>query len=273
MKEGFPKEIKYVEKGDTSQEERDVNIIMENVKVDSGRVLEKIRSEIDNHQYGAILGIDGGGRVPALVLGKTINNIYESRKQEKIKTFFLAGLRSLGAYGKEGEKLEQLKEYFGNETFQTIKNKNEKILIVEDVVVSGESLKLILNTLQSLQLQYEIATQSFFDSSIENNTYSEGDITEMEEKLGSKIHYGEYGGISKLYGSKQMQGVHKSPDNLFSKPLNIPVSKPSRIKIPPAGEHSFEFVEESQNKEILRYTRNLVSKISEELTEEYLKQK
>jgi len=270
MNEGLPKEIKYTEKSDPG-EERDVNLIMETVKIDSQRILEKIRNSIDNHKYGAILGIDGGGRVPALILGKTINNIYASKREEKIKTFFITGSRSLNIYGKDTEKIKQLTSYFKQNSFEGIKNKDGKVLIVEDVVASGASLKLIVQVLQDLKLQYDITTLSFDDSRLINNNNKEKDIVEIEKKLGSKIHYGEYGGVSKLYGSKQMQGVHKSPDLLFSKPLGKPVSKVKYVNIPSLDGHSFEFIQDEQNKEVLRGTRELVSKISEELTKEYLK--
>lgn len=271
MNEGLPKDIKYIEKSNPGKE-RDVKLIMEAVKRDLQMILEKIRSSIDNHQYKAILGIDGGGRIPALILGNTINNIYTSKEEEKVKTFFLAGSRSLGIYGKDTEKIKQLTAYFNQNSFDDIKNKNGKILIVEDVIASGNSLKFIVQVLQDLKLQYDIATLSFDDSQLVNNNNNERDITEVEKKLGSEIHFGEYGGVSELYGSKQMQGVHKSPDLLYGKPLGKPVSKVKYVNIFSPDGHSFEFIQEEQNKEVLKKTRELISKISEDLTKEYLKE-
>ncbi len=264
--ENIPKELKYIEKGNPGVE-KNVDQIMQSVKVDLGIILEKIRNSIDSHKYGITLGVDSGGRVPALTLSKTINNIYDSRGQEKMETYFIAGSRNLHQY-KATDKDIEMEKFFMQSVFQKVRDRREKVLIVDDVVATGDSLELITTTLKKLNLPYEIATLSFDDSKLKNNTYSPTDIEEVEDRLGSNIVFGEYGGVSKLYGSNQMQGVHKSPDELYSKPLNTPISKNLKVVPPSVG---VPFEQESQNKEVLRRTRELVSKISDELAQEYLK--
>ncbi len=128
-----PKPLVYTEILDPGKE-RNVEEIMGNVKNDLGIILEKIRPSIETHKYGVVLGIDGGGRVPALVLGNTLNRIYDSRNQEKISTFFVAGSRSLHVYKEGHTKAEDLMNFFQSDAFQNTKRKGEKVLVVEDVV-------------------------------------------------------------------------------------------------------------------------------------------
>lgn len=267
--EKLPKPLIYNE-ALTPGRERNVEDVMNHIKHDIGIILEKMRPSIEKHEYGIILGIDGGGRVPALVVGDTLNRIYHSKNQEKIKTFFVAGSRNLHTYKEGHTKREDLRVLFLGDSFQHIKTKKEKVLILEDVVSSGESLDLITKTMLQLGIQFEIATLSFDDSKIINPTYVlEDDIIQIEEKLGSKIIYGEYGAITPLYGAKQMSGVHKESDVIFSKPIGKPVTGSSKrdLKIPESG-NSTELV---ANRDVLVYTRELIPKISSELFEKYIK--
>lgn len=146
----------------------------------------------------------------------------------------------------------------------------EKILIVDDVIASRGLLELIVRALQDLGLSYEIATLSFDDSEVINATYKpEIDIKQLEDKLGSEIIYGEYVGISSLYGSRQMIGVHKSPASVFSQPL--------RKEIPIKNIHNIPLTEgdlaekEIQDLVILDHTRKLISKISDQLVVDYIR--
>lgn len=267
--EKIPPQITYIEKNDPINE-RNVDIIMDSVKTDLSVILEKMRTSIDNHSYGCIFGIDGGGRIPALTLRKTLNHIYLHNHQDKIETFFVSGSRASLPENTPGEKEFELKNLLKKEIFQKIKSRNEKILLVEDVVVSGESLKLIIKIMKELDISYEIATLSFGDSEIINPTYKEEtDIKQLEDKLGSKILCGEYGSISKLYGSKQMSGVHKKQNILFSKPIGKSFYNNQSDKEIPQDNKNLE--DNMQNREILKHTRDLISKISKELSDEYIK--
>ena len=66
-----------------------------------------------------------------------------------------------------------------------------------------------------------------------------------------------------------MSGVHKESDILHAKPIGKPIegSKMRDLKIPSVGEP----VKLIPDKEVLKRTRELVSKISNELFEEYKK--
>jgi len=262
--EKIQKELIYREPSNPSKE-ININKVMESMRLDLQNILEKIKTSVDSHLYGIIIGIDGSGRIPALVLSKTLNLIYQSKKEQELETLFISGSRSLDLYDKT-KKENGLKKFFQQEKFNLNKLNGKKILIVDDIVDSGNSLELIAKTLKELELPYEIAVSVL--ESREDNSNPEKDEKRLEDKLGSKIIYGEYGPVSEVYGTKQMSGVHKSPDFIFSKPINIPVSKPKNMNIPEVS-RNFIPEEDSQNTEVLKYTRELVAKISKELFEKY----
>lgn len=262
----FEKGLKYAE-ALTPGRERNVDKIMDSVKKDIKKIIDKNRDSIDNHIYGMLIGVDGGGRIPALILRKTFNGIYSSRGQSEIETFFLSGSRNITTEESEKKRTE-LEQFFKQESFAKIKQNGEKILIVEDVISSGGSIQLMVQVLQNLGFNYEIATLSFEDSKIINPTYNpEIDIKQMEEKLGSEITFGSYGEVSSLYGSKQMIGVHKDPGSIFSQPLrkDLPFKSIPNVPVP----DGFVRTTDPQNQEVFAHTRDLISKISNELIVEY----
>lgn len=83
--------FKYRESRDLGRE-RNVDEIMELVRLNLKKVMEKKRDSIGSHTYGAIMGTDSGGRIPALVLRKTLNSIYASRGQDNIGAVFFQDL-------------------------------------------------------------------------------------------------------------------------------------------------------------------------------------
>lgn len=264
--EKMPKEVIYRESDNPS---REINIdkIMESMKLDLQNIFEKIKTAVDSHLYGIVIGIDGSGRVPALVLGETLNLIYQAKKEQEPERLFISGSRSLDLYDKE-KKENDLRKFFQQEKFKLNKLNNRKILIVDDIVDSGNSLELITKILKELELPYEIVVSVL--ESKEDGSSSEEDEKRLEAKLGSKIIYGKYAPASEVYGTKQMAGVHKSPDLIFSKPTRSSVSKPPNIKIPEASMNN-ALEQDPQNIEVLKHTRELVAKISKELFEKYHK--
>jgi hypoxanthine phosphoribosyltransferase len=244
--------IKYHEDRDSDRgsetiKERDATEIMQSIRYDIGLILDKIRPAIESHTYDIVIGVDGGGRLPALVLGKTLDTIYHAHNEEKTKTFFLAGTRDITPW-KLDEKLEKLNEFFKQPIFEQLKNSSKKVLLVEDVIQTGRSLSPIVKTLKKLGINYEVVTLSFVDTSVKNPTFeADIDIQQIEDVVGAPIIYGEYGGVSSVYGSRQMAGVQKNSTELFSTTLK-----------------------EKQNREILAYTRSQISDIAKNLSDNYL---
>ena len=213
MKEIMPK---FNSKKSTYEEpsnpgvENNINKVMYSMEDNVIEIIEKLRNSIENQKYASILGIDSSGRVPALLMKKVIEGIYDkNRSKSKIGIHFLNGFRNKEAV------MEQLKEFFRQESYQDIKENNKKVLIVDDVLVSGSSVKPILEALRDAKIDFDLAVMSYSDSEVENPTYTKEDIKYIEKKLGTRVYYGEFGGISEVYGKKQMSGVKQSNEHIL----------------------------------------------------------
>lgn len=226
--------------------ERTVDETMASVKEDCSNILEQIRDSVDKHVYGGILGIDSSGRVPALVFTKTINLIYKSKKQEPIENRFIASSQQDMFKHNSMAREDNLRKFFQQEIYQKIKSRNEKVLIVDDFISSGNSLLIITKIMKEFGISYEIAVLSI-------QGRGRGSIEELKNNLGQNIFYGDYIDPSPIYGDNQMSGIFKRNDYFFSKPLGN------------FSTNGVEVIEDPLNRVILEHTRELISKIANEL--------
>lgn len=225
-----------------------VEHVMEDVAKDLGVILEKLKRNIDAHEYGVVLGVDGGGRVPGLMLGKALKTIYQRDGVMPPKTTFLAGSRaSLRSEGREAA----LAEYFSLPLFQGIKENGQKILLVEDVIKTGESFQDIVATLDAAGLPYTIATISS-----RRHMPRKSDVVFANTTT------------TLINQNRTMSGVHKSPEALFSQTLRRPLAGSEVGNVAPS--EAISEVALATADVVLQRTRKLVAAHAEVLAEHFL---
>ncbi|PCI30857.1 hypothetical protein COB52_00815 [Candidatus Kaiserbacteria bacterium] len=212
--------------------------------------MEDLKEEIANEEFGMVLGVDGSGRVPALIIEKVIKHV------SPVEVRFIAGSRPEEGVSTREDELE---EYFSGEVFKALKAEGKRVLIVEDTLVTGESLVDICRALQNKEVEYEIVSLSYLGS----KKISSG---EFSTRLGAKVHFsGKW--TPSIYRKKKMSGVYKEKGDVFAKPLAKYEDK-SNSSIPDArsyggGEDDDEIF--MDDPEVLRHTRKLVKEVSDDI--------
>lgn len=240
--------------------ENNIDDIMSSMEDDVSQIVEKLRNSIENKEYASILGIDSSGRVPALLMNKVINGIYQKdNSSSKVDIQFISGFRN-----KDLVEKNKLQEFFTQKLYLDIKANNKKILIVDDVLASGSSVKTIIEVLRDAKIDFDLAVMSYEDSDVPNPTRdNEKDIKHIEGYLGTPVYYGEYGGVSSIYGKPQMSGVKKTINSLHSISLNRKES-PTETNDTPVVD-----IDIIQNPKILAYTREKITEVAEKIIEEF----
>src|SRR3989338_7015540 len=117
------------------------------------KIIEKIKSRIENGDYGLIIGDDASGRVPVLILGNFIRKVSEKRDLNKPNIIFIPG--KLRSYFFDNESK---KKYFDRHISKFGVTKDKRILIVTDTVLSGLSLEVLIGLLHDMGYVCDIAT-------------------------------------------------------------------------------------------------------------------
>lgn len=240
--------------------EVEVERVMEDVARDVQVLLLKLETAINAHEYQVVLGIDGGGRVPGLLLGSVLKQIYKADGAPLPKTTFIAGSR---ATLRSEERTSALENYFSLPVFQAVKSEGKKILLIEDVIKTRESIQDIEEALQEAGIHYDVAALS----KIRTDLYSKTFFANVTSTL--------------LNRNGVMSGVHKDPNQLFSQTLRRPLDNKTEVDIsgaydePGSGGVDKEFPEENDrvyatDTEVLRRTRELIATYAHELALGYL---
>lgn len=159
-------------------------------------------ANIEKGEYDLVIGIDSSGRIPALIIDKFINHIYSK------KGYSLPGARFIaGKVGREAAK-KRIQEW----------NPRKKVLIVEDTIVTGNSVKFLCQALVELKISFDIAAVGNWGVYSDTAELEE----EIKEKLGvEKIYFGTTEPPS-IYSKKDLSGVIKEGlGEHFSKPYKM----------------------------------------------------
>lgn len=240
-----------------------VNIdnVLNELQSQAEKILDKIAEKIRNQNYGMVLGVDAGGRLPSLLIGKAINKVYGSNRQEKIDINFIAGHKNENFVG-------DLNSYFSGPMFQSIKQNKKEVLLVDDVVESGNSIKPVIEALNNQGIPFEFVTLSVSDNVYHSPSYDKKlTMGSIQEYLDTDVIYGDFGVISSVYGKPQMVGVKKNRNSLHSISINTDTTKNDPLNIPRFGEGQRVV----QNPEILKYTRREIDRMSTELSDKIVK--
>lgn len=112
-------------------------------------LMEKLRANIERGEYGLIIGDDASGRIPTLILGEVIKRISKLKSVRDPSIIFIPGTlsRVIGL----DEQLQGYVQKYGAQ-------EKDKVLIVTETVRSGDTLRVLVETLESLGHICDIAT-------------------------------------------------------------------------------------------------------------------
>jgi len=155
-------------------------------------ILERILPRIEKGEYDLIIGIDASGRIPALITEKFINYVYGIKGLDIPKTRFVAG---------NIDKENSLKEI-------SSWNPQKRVLIVEDVIESGESIESLCNALGQKNIAYDIVTMGGISMRDDVELFKKSSDT-LKQKLGTdNIYVGQTGPMD-ISGRSDLSGVTK----------------------------------------------------------------
>jgi hypothetical protein len=183
------------------------------------RILEGISEHIDRGEYRVLIGDDASGRIPALILGKNIKNIYASRDLPSPVLKFIAGTtrycpedqtQDEDIKRKLDEKATRVKNFLASEKIKGHINGSGRVLIVTDSVQTSASIRPIWEELESMDIEFDIATIGASYLGL-----IQRDFPEIYSRLYYVVtHDPEIYAHEK--GSNRLGGVRKEPENLHS---------------------------------------------------------
>ncbi|HPS21570.1 MAG TPA: hypothetical protein PLO44_02065 [Candidatus Paceibacterota bacterium] len=213
----------------------DVENIVDSMSPKINDILEKVKTDIENCKFDAIIGDDVSGRVPALAFHEFLGNEYKNKNVEKPQILFIAGLGET----KDVEKFQlDIKEHL----MKNLKHDPSKeVLLVTDFIGSGRTIQCLLNALEELNISYKVATLGF--GNVDNH------INEIDLE---KYAIGN-GGIPNIYARKDMSGIYKKSGEIISSSMADRVSKKDRLDL----------------REIIKRTRSQVKELAKNMQENF----
>lgn len=155
--------------------------------------------------YDFILSDDASGRLPSLYVKKILDGISEKKGLPKTDIRFVAG----GLHGdpKIFEKIGEL-----------IKEINpKKVLAVTEFVDSGNSIIKLMKTMESSDIDFDLAMVSGFGNGISNVNK----FMFMSEKSNAKIYVGGKDSSGLRFYNKSMSGVKKNKEVSVPFPIKL----------------------------------------------------
>jgi hypothetical protein len=196
-------------------------------------VIQKIKNNIENREYGLVIGEDTSGRIPALVFYKILKSVYKKEGQLSPNILYMSGIRWYDPKSdrdKEKEYINHLKQHAGIE--------NKKVLVVTEYIKYGYSILPIIQALKALNIQYDIATCVVDDPNNEGVEFERfknmprylkeitdhlyyGIDSQEVENLGPDAPLSRY-----IFGNtKKLSGVARNQGDLLSQHINRFISK------------------------------------------------
>jgi adenine/guanine phosphoribosyltransferase-like PRPP-binding protein len=173
-------------------------------------LVKQLMPAIKNHEYNIIVGDDASGRIPTLILGGLMKEIYKKDNATPPQILFFAG-RHLQYY--EGEE-NLVSEFFQKlEKQKEIKPSSSNALVVTEYMSTGATMVSFVKTFKKLGLSCDVAT-----------LVANGPERHYKDKYDfNKIYIGNaLGGVAPFYGSRIFAGVKQKPeDKIFASPLNV----------------------------------------------------
>lgn len=121
-------------------------------------ILEQMRSQIANHEYGIIIGDDTSGRIPTLILSRVINSIYNFQGENPAIVTFAQGSSDKDYYYAMATHLIEKTRRFREKN-----EKKEKALLVTEFLGKGECVNTFIEILKNMKVTTDVAAvESFY---------------------------------------------------------------------------------------------------------------
>ncbi len=174
-------------------------------------MLAPVLGKIQAGEYDLLIGEDASGRIPTLIVGEIMGEIYRQNKNH-FETRFIAG-RPSGRERKTINNTPEAQERKGEndrEYIQKIKRElaPKRVLLVTDFILSGTGIRSITDSLHAENIPFDICTLRL--------GYPKKKV-EREEQLHSSISHGNYprfggGEGTAIYNEYFLGGVIKDPE-------------------------------------------------------------
>jgi hypothetical protein len=154
-----------------------------------GRLVLELADRLSG--YNTIISDDASGRIPSLVFYELIKEEREKRDRSSPNIYFVAGGRHISSAKKDS-------------IFDFLKGKKEiagKTLLITEHVQTGQSIKFLMETLESIGINFDAISIS-----------TEG---EVKNRLNKELIFGgmRNEGVKAHYKREQQSGVFKSPNS------------------------------------------------------------
>jgi len=202
------------------------DFVVEDLREPIENILVELQPEIEAGSYSTIIGDDASGRVPTIILAHVIKSIYELKGHQPPVVRFLAGSTGLikgeseiGGHDMAVQKARDLAEQI-HKIQETVRKNSEqkKVLVVTDIIETGESVQTLLYALKRNNWNADVATIG---------TADETNLQNLSDLWGTRIVRGRRRGAF-IYQAKEVTGVQKDKGEIFAKPH--PTADPKQVR-------------------------------------------
>ena len=284
MAEGLP--IASVRENSENFREKEIRSLIEELSKPLLKILENLRPDVESGSYKVILGDDGSGRIPALILAKAINTIYATKGHDKALIRFVAGGRHLRSRVGQSTVREQMLEQMARigtdaemdmtevpskivllfrRLFPTdTEGVREKVLIVTDTIGTGKPTRFLVEAFAANGIKADVATLGIVNHHLDSGL----DRENIGKRVGTKVIDGELPAAPRIYAEKDLSGVKSGK---IYKPFwektdtsQLGVFAQSRKK------YDLESFEEKSLQADINFARKILGEVADTLADNYL---
>ncbi|HXV26566.1 MAG TPA: hypothetical protein VD862_00845 [Candidatus Paceibacterota bacterium] len=172
-------------------------------------ILDRLQTRIEGGVYGAIIGDDSSGRIPALIMDRVLRERYRTLGHPVLETRFAAGSGS-GYTQIEGQqyddKVDALRRLVAG------LGGGRRVLIVTDVVVSGKSLEPLMVALTLEGVPFDVAATGYAEE------WGKGTAEMLRERFGAELIAGGTQIFPPILNRPDLSGVKKQKPETHARP-------------------------------------------------------
>lgn len=189
---------------------------IEDLRAPTQKILEQLHNKIERGEYTIIIGDDTSGRIPTVIIGGVIKELYNKKNLPSPLVRFIAGgsFSHKGIVSKFNEYAEKLRGE-GEEQFGS--NRAQKVLIVTEFMGTGRTLEPLIMNFKAKGMPCDVAAVGFGKNIFQRFRF--------EKVLGGEIIWGQKN-EPKVWKKKEITGVKKDYKHLFSESFRDEKNQP-----------------------------------------------
>ena len=160
-------------------------------------IIDQLKDKLKDGKYQVLIGDDASGRIPALIIKKIVDHIYEKYGHEKPDLKFFSGTKGTIKKDLKESNAKAITEFA---TKQGLAGKNA--LLITDYIQSGAGMVSLTRGLENAGINLEVATMAL-----------NKDSKSIEKNVPYPIHDGENIVAPLIYGRYDLGGVRKDKVN------------------------------------------------------------